>query len=167
MKTAIMGLFAEALALGFIGEAATLLAQSAEERAKETPRPEEPVAAIVTRFVNAWNAHDATALGQIFTEDCDFVGVGGVLWHSPAEISRVHAEQFVGRYDRSVFAVDGTPNVSFIKPDVALIHWYWTISGVRDSDRSLLTPYHGILTWVVVAQGGAWQIRAAQNTITK
>jgi hypothetical protein len=55
-----------------------------------------------------------------------------------------------GSYDRSVFAVDGTPSVSFIEPDVALIHWYWAICGVRSSNASLLAPYVGNFTWVVV-----------------
>jgi uncharacterized protein (TIGR02246 family) len=166
-RKSLSTLFATALALEMIAAVGILPARSADEATKETPPSNNAVVAVVTRFIDAWNSHDAAALGQIFTGDCDFVGVGGILWHSPAEISRVHAEQFAGRYDQSVFAVVGAPRVAFIKPDVALIHWYWTISGVRGTDAGLLAPYGGIFTWVVVSEGGAWQIRAAQNTITK
>jgi len=136
----LFGRLVAALVLAIAGAWGPLSAQSASEGS------EKAVVAVVTGFIIAWNAHDAKALGQMFTEDCDFVGVGGRLWHSPAEISRVHAEQFAGRYDQSVFAVDGAPSVVFIKPDVALAHWRWTISGVRNTDESLLAPYSGIFT---------------------
>lgn len=128
---------------------------------------QQAVTAVVTRFVDAWNAHDGNALGQVFTEDGDFVGISGIPWHGPAEIARVHSEQFAGRYDKSAFAVDGTPGIAFIKPDVALVHWRWTISGVRDANGAPVAPYRGIFTWVVINRGGLWQVRAAQNNVSK
>jgi uncharacterized protein (TIGR02246 family) len=117
-------------------------------------------------FINAWNAHDAKALGQLFTEDGDFVGVGGTLWHGRTEIARVHAGQFAGRYDQSRFALEGAPGIAFLKPNVALVHWQWTISGVRKANGEVISPYKGIFTWVVVNRNGSWCVRAAQNTIT-
>lgn len=125
------------------------------------------LAAAVTAFVDAWNAHDANALGRVFTPDGDFVGIAGRLWHGPAEIARVHGEQFAGRYDKSVFAVDGAPAVVQIRPGVALVHWRWTISGVRDAKGTPIAPYSGIFTWVVVDQDGVWRVRAAQNNVTQ
>ena len=52
-----------------------------------------------------------------------------------------------------------------LNPDVALIHWRWSISGVDNPDGSPAPVYRGIFTWVLVRTDGNWLIRAAQNTI--
>ncbi|HQY59294.1 MAG: SgcJ/EcaC family oxidoreductase [Nitrospira sp.] len=129
--------------------------------------PDKAVAASIAAFVNVWNAHDATALGRLFTDDGDFVGIAGTWWRGPAEIAKVHAELFAGRYDKSVYTADESPSIIFLKPDVALVHWRWTISGVRSADGDLLPPYRGIFTWLLVSRDGAWRLRAAQNNVSK
>jgi uncharacterized protein (TIGR02246 family) len=121
----------------------------------------------VGAWITGWNAHDAPALGQLLTPDVDFVLVNGRELHGRDEFTRVHAEQFAGRYGQSTFAKDGEIAVSLLKPDVALANWRWEITGVRDPDGKPGPTYHGIFTWVMVAVGGKWQVRAAQNTIDK
>jgi uncharacterized protein (TIGR02246 family) len=158
---------AAALLLVVISTPPPLPAQSANVAAEETAPIQKAATAVVMGFINAWNAHDANSLGRLFTEDGDFVGIGGTLWHSPAEITRVHAELFAGRYDHSAYTLDGTPNVAFLGPELALIHWRWTISGVLNTDGTLMAPYSGIFTWVAVNRQGAWRVRAAQNTVIK
>ncbi|MBV8589199.1 MAG: SgcJ/EcaC family oxidoreductase, partial [Acetobacteraceae bacterium] len=68
--------------------------QSGDVDSEETIRAQKPVAAIITDFIHAWNTHDAEALARVFTEDGDFVGIGGTRWHGHAQIERVHAELF-------------------------------------------------------------------------
>jgi uncharacterized protein (TIGR02246 family) len=127
--------------------------------------PDTAVAALVPAWVKAWNKHDANDLGRLLGADVDFVTVAGVLLNGQEEFRRVHAGQFAGRYDKSIFTADGTPRVTFIRPDVALVHWRWTITEVRNADGTPAPPYRGIFTWVVVAADGTWKIRASQNTI--
>jgi uncharacterized protein (TIGR02246 family) len=126
---------------------------------------EAAVAATVSVWVKEWNVHDANALGQLLSPNVDFVGVSGALLKGRSEFTRVHAEQFAGRYDKSIFAVDGAPSITFIKPAVPLVHRCWTISDVRNADDKPAAPYHDIFTWIVVASDGMWKIRASQNTI--
>lgn len=158
---------ATALLLGAPGTAIHSPAAAAGVDTKAAVGSQKGAATLVTEFVNAWNAHDGSALGRIFTPDGDFIGISGIQWHGPAEIAKVHSEQFAGRYDESVFTVDGMPSVALIKPDVALIHWRWTISGVRNPDGTPLAPYRGIFTWVAINRDGTWRVRAAQNNVTK
>lgn len=46
---------------------------------------------IITGFQQAWNAHDATALAQLFVEDADFVNVTGLWWTNRERIRKAHA----------------------------------------------------------------------------
>lgn len=125
------------------------------------------VLATTVRWVEGWNAHDATALGKLLTPDVDFVLVNGKLLRGRQDFTRVHAQQFAGRYRTSVFAQDGAADVSFIRPDVAVVHWRWSISGVNNADGSTAPIYRGIFTWVLVEADGVWAIRVAQNTIDR
>ena len=125
------------------------------------------VTSATTRWVNGWNAHDAAALGNLLTSDVDFVLVNGRLLRGRNEFMQLHAQQFAGRYGKSVFQQDGEPDFSFIRPDVALVHWRWSISGVENPDGSAAQTYHGIFTWVLVRSRGTWSIRAAQNTVDR
>jgi len=54
--------------------------------------------------------------------------------------------------------------VQFLKPDIALVHVDWGITGDKDPDGGPRKPREGVFTWVVIKQSGTWQIRAAQNT---
>jgi uncharacterized protein (TIGR02246 family) len=124
-------------------------------------------ASTTAKWVDNWNAHDAAALGKLLTPDVDFVLVNGTRLRGRQDFTRVHAQQFSGRYKRSVFQQDGEPDVSLLRPDVAVVHWRWSISGVENPDGSPAQTYHGIFTWVLVKTGGTWKIRAAQNTVDK
>jgi uncharacterized protein (TIGR02246 family) len=125
------------------------------------------VSAMTDGWINGWNAHDAAALGRLLTDDVDFVLVNGTMLHGRQDFTHVHAEQFSGRYKNSVFQKEGEPDFSFIRPDVAVVHWRWSISGVVNPDGSPAQTYHGIFTWVLVRTGDRWAIRAAQNTVDK
>jgi len=130
-------------------------------------RSDALVSAMTSSWVDGWNAHDAIALGKLLTPDVDFVLVNGTRLHGRQDFTRVHALQFAQRYRDSVFRQDGTTDVSFIRPDVAIVHWRWSISGVSNPDGSPAPVYNGIFTWVLVEANGVWAIRAAQNTVDR
>lgn len=121
---------------------------------------------LVEDFIRHWNAHDAPSLGAMFARDGDFIGILGTLWKDPAEIVEVHSKLFAGRYNESLYREDGAPTLSYLAPDIALVRWHWTISRVRDEHDREMEPYQGIFSWVLVRQGQAWKIRAAQNELT-
>jgi uncharacterized protein (TIGR02246 family) len=125
------------------------------------------VAALVPAWVEAWNRHDAASLASLLTPNVTFVLVNGRDLHGREDFEKVHRDQFADRYDKSLFAIDGAVQAADIRPDVVLVNWRWTISGVRNPDGSPAGDYHGIFTWVALRQGKVWQIRAAQNTVDR
>jgi uncharacterized protein (TIGR02246 family) len=125
------------------------------------------VSATVNTWVKDWNAHDAKAIGKMLAPDVDFVLVNGRWLKGRSEFVQVHGDQFAGRYAQSEFAVDGTPSITMLKPDVALVQWRWIITRVRNPDGTPAPTYKGVFTWVLTEQSGAWSIRAAQNTVTR
>jgi uncharacterized protein (TIGR02246 family) len=135
--------------------------------APQETKPSNALTSTVNTWVNDWNAHDADAIGRMLTQDVDFVLVNGRWLKGRAEFVQVHGDQFKGRYSTSEFAVDGDPNVTLLKPDVAVIQWRWIITHVRNADGTPAPTYKGVFTWVLVERNGMWAIRAAQNTVAK
>jgi uncharacterized protein (TIGR02246 family) len=119
----------------------------------------------ITAWVDGWNQHDARALGDILSPHVNFVLVNGIWLRGRDEFVRVHATQFAGRYHASVFAIDGTPTVTSIGVDVAVVQWRWTISGVHNEDGTPAPLYRGVFTWVLSGANDRWQVEAAQNTV--
>jgi ketosteroid isomerase-like protein len=56
--------------------------------------------------------------------------------------------------------------VKFLKPDLAIYHSSWEMSGITSSGGSALPPKHGILTAIAQQQNGVWLIIAVHNTET-
>lgn len=56
------------------------------------------------------------------------------------------------------------PAVRFIRPDLALIHWSWTIQGDKNADGSMRPQRFGLMTMLAEKHNGSWLVAAAQNT---
>jgi uncharacterized protein (TIGR02246 family) len=120
------------------------------------------IEAIATKWEKAWNSHDMEALHNLLTEDADFVNVGAKHWKGRKEIHDQHAAR-LSQFAESTWVTQAT-TVQFLKPDIALVHIHWRLTGDKNSDGTPRSPREGIFTWVVIKHGACWQIRAAQNT---
>ena len=60
------------------------------------PTPIKAPLDVVTRFAKAWNDGDATAIGELFADDADFVNVVGLWWTSRRAIRRALKRGFDG-----------------------------------------------------------------------
>jgi uncharacterized protein (TIGR02246 family) len=128
----------------------------------ETPDEAAKIRVIATSWERAWNTHDMKALGALFTSDADFVNVGGKHWKGRKEIEAEHTLR-LGQFGQSTWTTKAV-TIQSLKDDVALVHVSWGIEGDKDPDGTQRKPREGLFTWVVIKQGGEWQIRAAQNT---
>ncbi len=124
---------------------------------------EEGIRRLATQFQTAWNSHDMNVLGQIVTDDVDFVNVAGLHWKGRDEVVREHAARHKVRFKDSVWTTERVL-VQFLRPDIALVHLDWGTRGDLDFDLTPWPPRKGIFVWVVVRDGGIWRVRAVQNT---
>ena len=121
--------------------------------------------AVVDGFIRAWNAHDAKALGELFTEDADYVSAEGKWWKGRAwiqsQLERAHAAKM-----KTTTMVETNTTVRPGRPDVAVLRFEWEVSGELGADGRPLITRHGILHIVAVKQAGGWRIVSAQDTAT-
>jgi uncharacterized protein (TIGR02246 family) len=125
----------------------------------EDERPQ----ALVDRFVRAWNAHDPQAMGELFTEEADFVNSDGV-WSQGrpwirAQLERGHITKFKG-----TTLVETNTRLRMVKDNVAILHFQWEMSGEVDASGKPVPKRHGIMQIVAVQEVHGWRILSAQDT---
>ena len=114
-------------------------------------------------FVDAWNRHDMAAFAALYAENADFVNVLGVWLRGRAAIEEHHATIHAARMKASLLTALET-EVRLLRPDVALIHVHWELTGQVGPDGVALPTRQGILSHVGVKTGGKWHIASTQNT---
>jgi uncharacterized protein (TIGR02246 family) len=112
---------------------------------------------------DAWNKRDAHELAMLMAEDVDFVTVATVYLHGRADYEKFHARLLAGRFKDSNFTPIET-TVRFLRPDMAVVHWSWKITGDKNFDGTAREPRFGMMTMVAEKRSGTWLVVVAQNT---
>jgi len=129
----------------------------------QTKRDEEAIRRLPKAFSEAWAKHDGHELAQIMADDVDFVTVGATWFHGRRDFESYHTRLLSGRFKDSTITPLETA-VRFLRPDLAVLHWSWSIQGDKNPDGSPRTPRFGLLTMVAEKRKGRWFVAAAQNT---
>jgi len=124
---------------------------------------EAAVRAIPQAFAAAWAKHDGHELAKIMADDVDFVNVGGDWLHGKHDFELYHSRLLSGPFKNSTLTAVDTV-VRFTRPDMAVLHWSWSIVGDGHSDPVTHTARRGIFTMIVEKRGGVWLVTIAQNT---
>ncbi len=112
----------------------------------------------------AWNAHDAHAYAQLFTEDADCVNILGWHWQGRAEIERKLSQGFAYVFAASRLHIDDV-RVRPLSPDLAIASVGWSMTGARSPDGSANNiPQKGIQMQVLARVSDRWRIVSFQNT---
>jgi uncharacterized protein (TIGR02246 family) len=119
--------------------------------------------AVAGTLVVDWNNHDMKSFAKLFAEDADFVNVIGMWWHGRPEIQKQHEALHATRMRNSNLVAAETA-VRLLRPDVAVIHVRWQLTGDTGIDGVTLPPRRGVLSFVTVRTGSKWLIASAQNT---
>jgi uncharacterized protein (TIGR02246 family) len=119
---------------------------------------DEQVREVIAGLMRAWNVHDMHAFAEQFTGDASFVNVNGSWLQNAAQIEESHKVVHATIFKTSR-AVITPAQVRFPKPDVAIVHAKWQITG--DSRRPEARDY--VMTLVLRKQSDVWKILAAQN----
>jgi uncharacterized protein (TIGR02246 family) len=128
-----------------------------------SPEASDP-AAVVGRFVDAWNAHDMQALGDLFADDADFIDVFGNWFKGRTAFEQVLAERHRSVFAESRFTMKDAA-VRQVSPGLAVVHAVIEFAGATGPGGQPLAPALGVMSYVMEREGPAgWRILAFQNT---
>ena len=123
---------------------------------------EKQIKELQDRQATAWNEHDATAYANLFTQDGEVVNVVGWWWKDRKEIETKLKAAFAFLFKESKLTITDV-KVKFIKPDVAIAHVQWTMTGAK-TPPNIPEPKEGTQLQVLKKQKGRWLIFSFQNT---
>jgi len=118
---------------------------------------------IATRWQQAWNDHDMTALSALVAEDVDFVTVAGTRLRGRESFHEHHAARHLMQFKDSIWSTNEV-DVRSLGPDILVAHVNWTMRGDRDADGTPREPRSGIFTWILTKEQHTWRIKVAHNT---
>jgi len=120
------------------------------------------VVAVMDRFMDAWNRHDAKAFAAIFAEDADFTNWRGTGASGRSKIEEFHAPMLATIFKNSHQAYTAI-KTRFIRPDVAAVDVHWEMTGAMDAQGNPRPDRRGLLNFVMAKNDGLWQIVVMHN----
>jgi len=97
---------------------------------------EHAIRAVMDRFMDAWNHHDAEAFAAVFSQDADFTNVRGMGATGRAKIEAFHAPGFATIFSKSHQEYTDI-KTRFLRPDVAAVDVRWKMTGAMDPQGNL------------------------------
>ncbi len=129
--------------------------------ARKQPRASEAdtaaVKQVVASYDDAFNQHDARAVGALFAEESDFTNMRGASRHGQKNIEQNYGNLLSGVLKDS-HRTDTVKTVRFLTPDIAQVDADWEMTGTKAADGSENPPRKGYLDWIVEKINGKWLI---------
>lgn len=119
-------------------------------------------AALVSSFMQAWNAADAKGLGALFASDADLVTPTGIHSRGRAAIEAFYASAFARGYAGSKGQGE-IVHERTLSSDISLIDARFSIAGAHNQDGSTRNAETGILAAVIGRTSSGWQILALRE----
>jgi uncharacterized protein (TIGR02246 family) len=123
---------------------------------------EQSIVALINRFVDGWNRHDAKAFAAVFAEDADFTNWRGEGASGRLKIEGFHAAMFATIFKNSHQSYKDI-KTRFIRPDVAAVDVHWEMTGATDPQGNPRPDRQGLLNFVMAKKAGEWQIVVMHN----
>src|SRR5271169_2444909 len=133
-------------------------------RAEPSADAKSQIAKLIDILSESWNRHDMATYAAQFTEDADFVNVIGMHWRGRPEIEARHADVHRTMFRNSTLRTLDY-SLRLLTPGIVLAHIRWEMSGHQFPPEAHYPEIrHGVITGVLVEQGGRWRIAAFHNT---
>jgi uncharacterized protein (TIGR02246 family) len=119
------------------------------------PREEQAIKAVLARFYEGWNTHDADKMVSAYAEDIDHINVFGEWHQGKAAIKEdiVHLHAGPAKDSHKDYSIE---KMRFIKPDVAVV-----------TVRSVSALGGNIGTYVMTKDTGQWLVVNFTNVVYK
>jgi len=124
---------------------------------------EAAIREVQARQAAAWNANDAVAYANLFTDDGDVVNVLGWWWRGRSTIQSKLSDAFAWVFRDSTLTITEV-HTRLVDPSTAIVHVRWTLDGAKVPPGAPVPPREGIQLQVLRKTGGQWLIASFQNT---
>ena len=126
---------------------------------------EEAIRELENQFNAAWDRHDPEALAESLADDAQFITVNGA-WTTTRNGFRDLMARLHGATGPFRTSTRRTPemNVTFLAPDIAILHSRFWIDGEVLHDELSQASRESVGTRVVRKIDGRWRVVATQNT---
>jgi uncharacterized protein (TIGR02246 family) len=125
---------------------------------------EEAIRQKVEQFAETWNQHDMSTFASLFTKNSDCVTLGGDWLRGQDEIKKDMVKDHATVFRESQLMINAV-GVRFLRPDIAVAHVTWELTGLPGRDfQKLPWAVRGIMTWMLTNDDDTWRIAAFQNT---
>jgi uncharacterized protein (TIGR02246 family) len=126
---------------------------------------EDAIRALEHAFNAAWDAHDPEGMAASLADDAQFITVNGA-WTTTRDGFRDLMARLHGATGPFRTSTRRTPemHVSFLTPDIALLHSRFWIDGEVLHDDLSQASRESVGTRVVHKIDGRWRVVATQNT---
>ena len=120
---------------------------------------EAAVQDLLTTMVAAWNANDAVAFADLYSDSASVTLAGTYLQGRP-EILAFMAGGFAGPL-KGTRSDERPQRIRFVAPDVAVVN---SLSGVvQPGETSVRPEFQRRATWVITRTNGSWLAEAYHN----
>ena len=132
--------------------------------AQDASDDEAAVKNIAGQWAKGWNAGDMTAIGDLYTDDSDYVDLFGASHKGRADIEATFGEINSAVYKGSKISIE-MKAVHFVKPDLAVADSVWEVSDLPKAEGPA-PPSKGQATLVAAKQAdGQWKIVAHRTRV--
>ena len=121
------------------------------------------IQAVLDEHGRAWSKGDAAGAAAVMTNDADWVSGDGAVYEGRAAIEAAHEKWFAGEAKGSHHSHPGSPNVRFIRPDVAIVDGDSYTSGLHDEQGKEISAGVTRYTAVMVKENGRWKVAAFRS----
>jgi uncharacterized protein (TIGR02246 family) len=122
---------------------------------------EAAIRRVIADQTAAFNRHEVDR--TLFTEDADYVNAQGIWLKGAAEIERARKAQFQSALKAAAIKLLDI-RVRFIRPDVAIAHATYEISGMVGLDGRMMPPHEELSLRVLAKNNDRWLVTAFHIT---
>ena len=115
-------------------------------------------------FIAAWNAHDPQKMASYWALDGDTIEPDGMVAKGRAEVEKHFAEEQATAMKDSTLKLT-VDAVWFVTADVALVDGTYVVLNAHDPNGQPLPPRKGLVSSVVIREGGTWLVAASRSMI--
>lgn len=126
---------------------------------------EQAIRDVINQTSAAWNAKDAQAFAEPYSEDADAVNSRGEKVQGKKALEKTLVDRFKSAAFRDSQFKRAIVSIRFLSGTCALVDSTWALSGVRNVNGEEMPVKEGTTTLILMKRDGKWCIVATRSMV--